>query len=406
MNTETLVNELTGKNEQKAHEAAKSIVNEANTDAFSMLVDKSVYLYDFIKSNVNRRFESVINRDNYKNLLKFLNYYSPDYEDLIAGFLAKYADEDLSDALLELLEGGSIDQKIYCAKYFSYIPDTAACELLSEYAFSDNESLAYNAAQALGAMDFKLSYNMADEMLKSDDDFIVFKAVKFLVAYGCTDAVPVLLEVMKKSSIAENIAGEIPFLEPIPVMLDKRNEEDVLFCLSKILSGLGEILSLSQIFSFELYDVLAKLIQKNKTDKNSLISVILLKALQKFELFEENEEYTFDEDNATKAEIREIYSLLKNENEDFWNEQKSLSVEELTKDIQRILSAVHLISELKITGASENLHKMLDSDNEIIVTEAVIALSSLGEASGIDKQKVLQKINDDKKKEIIENTLV
>ena len=405
MNTETLVNELTGKNEQKALNAARIIVDEANTDAFSMLVDKSDYLFDFIKSNVNSRFESVISENNYKNLLKFLNYYSPDYEDLIAGFLAKYANEDLSDILLEMLESGSLNQKIYCAKYFSYIPDTAACELLSEYAFSDDESLAYNSAQALSAMDFKLAYNMAYEMLNSEDEFVVFKAVKFLVAYGCVDAVPALLKLVKKSSFAENIAGEIPFLESIPEMLSRENSDDVLFCLSKILSGLGEILPLSQIFSFELYDVLAALLNTNKDDKNSLVAVILLKALQRFELFSENEEYTYDEDNATKSELKEILNLLKSENDEFWNQQKDLVANELSKDTERVISAIHLISELKIESAAGVLRELLDSDNEIILTEAVIALAALEQTSGLDKQQLIERVNDENKKAIIANSI-
>lgn len=406
MSNETLVNELTGKNEQKAVKAAQLIVDNANTDAFSMLVDKSPYLFDFIKSNINRRLESVINKDNYKNLLQFLNYYSADYEDLIAGFLAKFADEELTDDLLDLLESGSCGQKTYCAKYFSYIPDTAACELLMEYAFSENESLAYNSAQALGAMDFKLGYDMACEMLNADDDFVVLRAVKFLVAFDSKDAVPGLLLAMKKSSLSENIAGEIPFLESIPEMLQKENEEDVLFCISKILSGLGEILPLSQVFSFELYDVLSMLIQKNKEKKNSLVAVILLKALWRFELFYENDEYTFDEDKATKSEIKEIYNLLKSEDSEFWDEQKLLSVDELMQEKERIISAVHLINELRITQAVEKLNCLLESEDEIIITEAVLALCALGMASQINAELVISKITDENKIAIVQNCLL
>ena len=53
MNNETLVNELTGKNENQALNAAKQIVDGVNTDAFSILTGKSEYLFDFVKANVN-----------------------------------------------------------------------------------------------------------------------------------------------------------------------------------------------------------------------------------------------------------------------------------------------------------------------------------------------------------------
>lgn len=403
MNNETLVNELTGKDEQKATAAAKAIVETSNIDAFSKLADKMEYLFDFIKANVNRRLESAVTEHNFKNIFSFLNKYSPDLEDFIAGTLSKYANEDLTDEMLELLENGNDSQKTYAAKYFSYIPDTIAAETLSEYAFCDDESLAYNSAYALGKMKFENTYNFALEKLNSDDDFDVLKAVKFLVAYGNKNAITDILKAMKNSAMAENIAGEIPFLESLPVLLNTDNKIDVLFCVSKILSGLGEILPLSQVFSFEMYEILSELIEKNKSEKNSLAGVVLLKALNKFEMLCENDEYTFDEDKNTKAELNEINNLLKNRSQDFWNEQKELVKNELTQEKERALSAIHLISEMKIHSALDELKKLVNSDDEVLVCESVCAINSLGKVQELDKTAILAGIKDDNKKAIIEN---
>lgn len=403
MNNEKLVNELTGKNENLALTAAGQIIDEANTDAFSILTGKSEYLFDFIKANVNRRLQSVVNRENYRGLIQFMSYYSSDFEDFIAQSLAKFADEDLTDEMLEMLESGSFSQKTYCAKYFSLIPDTAASEMLMEYAFDDDDSLAYNSAKALGAMDCELAYNMALEMLKSDDDFVVLKAVKFLVAYGEKKAAPHILQAMKNSTMAENIAGEIPYLEPLRELLEKENREDVLYCMSKILTGLGEILPLNQVFTFELYDMLGYLIRTNKRQKSGLVAVVLLKALLKFETICENDEYTYDEDKNTKAELAQILSLLKDESEEFWDEQKELILNELEEEKERAISAAHLIGELKIDYAVEDLKKLSQSDDEILICESIIALNAISALDCIDKAEILAKINDENKKAIIES---
>ena len=403
MNNETLVNELTGKNENQALNAAKQIVCGVNTVAFSILTGKSEYLFGFVKENVNRRQKSAVNRENYRGLIQFMSCYSPDFEEFIAQSLAKYADEDLTEEMLELLESGSYSQKTYCAKYFSLIPDTVASEMLMEYAFEEDESLAFNAAEALGAMDCRLAYDMALEMLKSDDDFVVLKAVKFLVAFGDKAAVPFILKAMKNSSMAENIAGEIPYLESLRVLMEKENREDVLYCLSKILTGLGEILPLNQVFSFEMYDMLELLIRENKRERSGLAAVVLLKALLKFETICENDEYTYDEDKNTKNELAQILALLKGESGEFWEEQKELILNELEEEKERAISAAHLIGELKIDYAVEDLKKLSQSDDEILICEAVMALKAINALNCADKSEILSKINDENKRAIIEN---
>ena len=55
---------------------------------------------------------------------------------------------------------------------------------------------------------------------------------------------------------------------------------------------MGEILPLNQIFCFELFEVLEYLITYNTQNKNPQASVVLLKALSKFEMLTENDEYT------------------------------------------------------------------------------------------------------------------
>lgn len=402
-NNEQLVKDLTAKDEQKAFAAAKEIVETSNAEAFKLLADKSDFLFDFVKNNVNKRLQKAITKENHKNLFKFLNIYVADFEDTISGSLAKYANEDLTDEILELFENGTDNEKAYCAKYFSYIPDTIAVDLLIKYAFGDNESIAFNSGKALGAMKTKEAYDKAIELLESDDEFTVLKAVKFLIAYEDKNAVMPLLKAMEKSSMSENIAGEIPYLQSLLEIL----EEDIsmaLSCFDNILSGLGEILPLNQIFCFEMFEVLSFLISYNAQNKNPQAAVVLLKALSKFEMLNESDEYTFDEDKNTKQEISEIFNLLHKQQEYFWNAQKKLVLEELCEESVsqgRVLSALRVICDFNLVQAEGKIKALLGSKNEIIICEAVGALKHLGKLDGVDKNDVLSKVDDENKKALI-----
>ena len=115
-NNEQLVKDLTAKDETKAFAAAQCIINNADTQAFSLLCDKSEFLFDFVKNNVNKRLQKAVNEGNFRNLFAFLKNYCPDFEDTIIGGIARFANEDLTDEMLELLENGSDDEKAYAAK--------------------------------------------------------------------------------------------------------------------------------------------------------------------------------------------------------------------------------------------------------------------------------------------------
>lgn len=408
MNNEQLVKDLTAKDEQKAFCAAQEIINKTNTEAFKLLADKSEFLFDFVKNNVCKRLNKAINQNNYRNLFAFLKIYCPDFEDVIIGSLAKFANEEMTDEMLELLEQGSDEEKAYAAKYFSYIPDTIAIDDLIQYAFEDNEALAFNAAKALGAMNADVAYQKAIELLNSDDEFTVLKAVKFLVAYENKNAVEPILKAMEHSSMSENIAGEIPYIQSIMELLTTYDDKSlVLLCVDNILSGLGEILPLNQIFCFELFEVLSFLIEYNIKNKDSQAAAVLLKALSKFEMLNENEEYTFDEDKNTKQEINEIYNLLKNQQEYFWNAQKNLVKNELNPSLPnyRTSSALRVIAEYNLTQAAEEVKSLLNSENEILLCEAVIALKNLSMLDGINKDEIIGKVKDENKKALIQSLI-
>ena len=98
---------LTGKNKSDYEQVAYHLINDADVNLFAELVEKDNFLFDFVKQNVAQRLEKEVNETNYQNLFQFLRYYSPAYEDFIINSLVKYANEDLTDRMLDLLEKGT-----------------------------------------------------------------------------------------------------------------------------------------------------------------------------------------------------------------------------------------------------------------------------------------------------------
>lgn len=379
---------LTGKNPREYEYAARHIMDTADEKLFAELVEKDSFLFDFVKQNVAGRLEKATNEHNWQTLLTFLKYYSPSYEEFITSTLARYADEDLTDKMLGLLENGTNDEKTYAAKFFSYIQDPLAIEFLKKNSYTDNEYLNTNCAVTLSAMNEESSYNEALEKLKSNDDFEKLLAVKFLTAYGKKEALQGIIDAMKNSAMAENIAGEIPYLESIFNILEN-DFENGLLVVNYIINGLGEILGLSQVFDFELFDVLEFIETKYE---DSRAAVVLLNACEKFETLTENDEYLFDEDKDTRNEIQDIKKLLLNTDK---KELLSKVNAELREDSPFVYTALDFAQDLMA------IRELLKCSNQTIILKTAEILKSLNNLDDTAKTVALLKITDENIKSII-----
>lgn len=379
---------LTGKNKNDYERIAAEIVNNADTALFKELVENDGYLFDFVKQNVAQRLAAACNETNYRNLLKFFDYYSPYYDDFIVSTLARYADEDLTDEILDMFENGTTAQKTYCAKFFSYIQDPLALELLRENSYTENESLNANCAATLGIFQDEASYNDAVRKLWSEDEFEQLSAVKFLVLYGDKKALPEILHAMKNSTMAENIAGEIPYLETIFEILDEQYE-DGLLVLNHIVNGLGEIIGLASVFDYELYDVFERIIRNSN---NSKAAVVLLNAQEKFAILTENDEYLFDEDKNTKNEINDIKKLLSGINV---KNLKPMILQELNE------SSPFVYTALDFTDDVFAIRELLKCSNQTIILKTAEVLKKLNNLDEPTKTVALLKVSDENIKSII-----
>ena len=379
---------LTSKNPDAFETVVYDVINMPDVELFKELVENDDFLFDFVKQNVANRLEKNCNESNYRNLVSFLKYYSPSYEDFIISVLVRYADEDLTDKMLELFENGTNDEKTYCAKFFSYIQDPLAQEFLNKYAFDENPALSSNCASTLASMNDRESYEKALLMLDDNDDFTRLSAVKFLVSYGDKQAVSKIIQTMKKSAFAENIAGELPYLCNIFELYEK-NQTDCLFTANLIINGLGEILGLSQVFDYKLYEFLETLI---KQPKNSQTAVVLLNAQDKFETLTENDEYLFDETKDTKQEIIEIKELLKTVN---LGELYGLADNEIKSE------SLFVFTALEYTENEDKVRSLLSSTNPTVVLRSLEVLKQLEALTPEDKSEALNKIEDTNIKNVI-----
>lgn len=377
---------LTGKNPKDFEPVAFDVINIPDVELFKELIDNEDFLFDFIKQNVANRLAKVCNSSNYLNLLQFLKYYSPSYEDVIISNLVKFSDEDLTDKMLAIFEDGTDDEKTYCAKYFSIVQDSLALDFLKENAYSENSSLSANCATALALFGDTESKNEALVKLKSDDEFEKLEGVRFLVSYGDKSVIPAIVDVMKTSSFAENIAGDLLYLTDL-FSLYKTNKTDALFVFNSVINGLGEILGLAQIFDFRLYEFIEMLL-KEQTD--SEIAVVLANAKDKFNTLTENDEYLFDETKDVKQEVMDIKQLLSS-----FKVNQSLINAELKSE------SLFVFTALEFANNESAIRGLLISANQTVVLKALEMLKQMNSLTKEDKNLALSSVTSEDIKSVI-----
>ncbi len=383
-----LLKKLTGKNRNDYEAVARHMVDNADVELFKELVEQENFLFDFVKQNVANRIYEACDETNYHNLLKFFKYYSPSYDDAIVSVLAQYADDDLTDEILDIFEDGDENEKCYCAKFFSYIQDPLSIELLRNNSYTENECLNANCAATLGILQDEQSYDEALEKLRSEDEFEKLAAVKFLVIYGNMEALPKIIETMKTSTMAENIAGFIPYLVEFSQLIEF-NYNDAMLVLNNIINGLGEILGLYEVVNCNLYHIFESIINQ---PADSVSATILLNAEDKFNTLTENDEYLFDEDKTTQNEIKDIKKLLGGINK---KHLKTLIVNELRDDSPLVYTA------LDFTDNPDIVRELLRCDNQTVILKTAEVLKKLNALDNTAKTVALLKITDENIKSII-----
>lgn len=384
-----LIKKLTGKNPSEYEVVAKNLIDNSDVELFAKLVKQDDFLFDFIKDNVTKRIQNACNKENYLHLLDFLEYYSASYDTMIARVLYSFSGDELLPEMKEFYLNGSDSQKAYAVKYFSFVSQERLAEilpLLRQTALSNYEPLSMNSIEVLSLLKDEESKNDALERLDSKDEFEQYNAVKFLVAYQAKDTLDKIIEIMKKSSLSENIASEILYLIPIEELLEKDFDTAILV-LCHIINAIPEILPPSTVCDDGLYDIFERI------PLTSSSAVLLRLAKDKFEELTSNDEYLFDSDKNTKDEVKAIYELLKKYNN---NKLKSLLYDELYEGSDFVFFALDFVNEI------EELETLLDSKNNTLILKVLTLLKDKSALKSEHKQSVLEKITCPDIKRIVE----
>ncbi len=385
-----LIKKLTGKNPDEYEAVAKSLVDNSDTELFAKLVKQDNFLFDFVKNHVATRIKNACTKDNYLNLVHFLDYYSPSYDTVIAETLFHFGGIEILPAMKEIFINSDAGKKSYAAKYFSFVPNEYLEDLLPllrQTATSEFEPLSINSIEVLRKMNDEEFKNNALKMLDSEDEFEQYDGVKYLVSFKENNALQKIIEVMKNSSLSENIASEIPYLQP-PEELVKT--EDGILVLCNIVSAIPEIIPSSSVLDYNLFGIFEELYLNNLT---SASAVLLRLAQDKFAELAGNDEYLYDCDKNTKEEVYAINQLLVGIDS---FKLKNLLYDELYDGSDFVLFALDYADE------PEELEALLDSTNPTLLLKVLSKLKDKDILTPIHKELVLSKIERADLKQVVE----
>ena len=221
--------------------------------------------------------------------------------------------------------------------------------------------------------------------MEAEDEFEQYDAIKFLVAFGAKDQLGKIIDVMKKSSLSENIAAEIPYLVPLDEILKSDFDNGIL-----IVNAIPEIIPAAAAIDYSLFELFEDLYCSNLTSTSALL---LRLAKDKFESLSENDEYLFDCDKNTKDEVRAVSRLLAGVNV---NKLNSLLYEELYDESDFVFYAVDYVDDV------EELETLLDSKNQTLVLKVLTILKEKQAFTASHKQLALSNITNNEIKQVVE----
>lgn len=392
MSDKNFIKNITSKDIKLSQNTIKTLIKAANVEEFGELIEKADFIFPFLKERISRDFVKLVEEEDLKAVFEFSKIYCPDFENMIVESWIKFANEDLTDEILNIFENGTLEQKAYCAKYFSFVCDSLALDLLKKYSKSDFEPLKNNAIIALSAFgDVEILNEMKEIILKSDDDFEKFSAFNFISIYGKDEQIKFVFENAFSSPFLINIISNVLDNIEINHLKNILDEKTLIKIFQIIIEKYPEELSIDTSYYWNFIDYI-KLIYKIANQHSRLVLIL---AREKFREFSENDIYTFDFDKNIKAEIKNISKFLNS------LDLKCENFENYEDDFE--LSAIlDVIKELKLVDRADFLVSIFNNVNEEKKARIALTLKELNKIDLIDIE-LIEKIKNENIKALIKS---
>ena len=375
---------LISKDNELSKKAAFEMLNTCDTESFKTICDNSEQMFDFIIDKILKQLTLAANENNFKSTFEFAKTYNPIIGQFINNIWLKYANEDLTDEILEIFENGTDEQKIYAAKYFEKINDPLALDLLLQHAFCENTDLSAACAKTLGAFNDYTSHNTAISMLNENDDFKKFSAITFLINYGKKDDISIVLKELENSPFAANIAVEILYKYNLKELKNYLNKDEILKLYDEIISSYPEDIGLETALDFNILEFT----QEYSLKKDSYSQRVLTDLKNVFTLICSDNIYTYDLNKDYLKGIKDINEKLK-----AFHPEVDIISEELFKSQKRAQRAINTLIALNNPSCCEKIKELYaTTDNAILLCECARAAKSFG--FKLEEEIGLKKINE------------
>ncbi len=392
-----LLKNITSKDVELSKNTVKALIKSADLDDYNELIKNSDFIFPFIKERIIKDFVKLINKSELDTVFKFAKIYSSDFEDLIVKSWLKYADEDLTDKILELFENGSNDEKAYCAKYFSVINDSLALDILYKNSYVDFLPLEINCARALKNFeDRKIVNEMKNRILNSTDEFEKVSAYTFILAYGGVDLVKFCLENCFESPFLVDIISNLLDFNDLYYLIDILDENVVARIFGVLIENYPENISLNTIECYQIFDFVKFLLKSKSQYAKNILAICKLN----FNEYLNNEVYNYDLDKNLKIELKKIVEYLNLYKVDF-----SALKEEIVDNClyYRFEMSLKVINEYKLYEYGQLLANLIN-ENKLplgFVSLCAQTLKILGRTNLI-KKDAIENIKNDNVKAFIE----
>ena len=393
-------NDLLSKDFNQSFKAAQSVINFKDIKTFEELAQNEDFIFDFLKDKIIKNLIKAVNPVNVQNCFEFMKVYSFSFSDVVVSPLVKFANEDITDIMLDKFEYGTSSEKAYAALYFSRILDPLAVPLAKNYLDTDFEPLKINSIKLLAAQNEREEYNNALLKLNSSDAEVLYSGVDFLINYGDITAFPEILENISNTPYGVDFSSDLLYLADFKTIFDNFDFKYFNLLLSNLLDGIPDYTTLNEFLALEVLSALN--ILKNR-DITFVGAINFLKAKSKFNVYQENEAYLLDLDKNTKQKVAEITEFFNSFDKNYYAELFDILAENFDDD-EYAFDILDIFQQENLSEFSELITaSMTTFTSTPLICKACEVLKYFGKLNTLNPEETVTLVQGEQAKALIES---